>query len=122
MYIGYNVLKINEVMKDIVASYLEITRYINSSWLDLRTELRTQWVGPDEQDFEKNFIKRLNDLINSSEQLARNSVDIMYELAVAWADFQDKNTISGESTGEGMRIKARLNKPNVIKPTLVEFN
>lgn len=121
MYIGYNVSKINSLMDDIAIKYNTVCADIRTQWAVLKNVLRKEWIGPDEIDFEKRLIERLNKLIESTEILARNSVDVMYELGVAWADFQDKNTISGDSTGVGANIKAGLDKPSNFNKVVIEL-
>lgn len=128
MYIGYNIKKINEVMEGIRDAYAEATKKVDEMYNHwFQPSLRQHWVGPDEQDFEKKFVERLNNLLRETDNLAKNAIDNIFLLGEAWADFQDKNTIGGESTGQGAVLKSQLSKPplimaSVILFTAIEFN
>ncbi|MBR6516465.1 MAG: hypothetical protein IKT40_06370 [Bacilli bacterium] len=122
MYIGYNIKKINEVMESISSAYAESTKKVKEmyeTWF--QPSLRQHWVGPDEQNFEKKFVDRLNELLTNSETLATNAIETVYSLGVAWADFQDTNTIGGESTGQGTVLKAQLLKATVTAHDPITF-
>ena len=79
MYIGYNVSKINNLMDEIVEQHNLVCSNVSMKWSILKAVLRKEWVGPDEFDFEKRMIERINKLLESTETLAKNSVDVMYE-------------------------------------------
>lgn len=123
MYIGYNIKKINEVMEGISTAYSESTKKVEEMYNQwFQPSLRQHWIGPDEQDFEKKFVDRLNELLTNSEILAKNAIDTMYSLGEAWCDFQDTNTIGGESTGQGAALKAQLVKPPVSYKEFISFS
>lgn len=123
MYIGYNIKKINEVMEGISTAYSDSTKKVKEmydTWF--QPSLRQHWIGPDEQNFEKKFVDRLNELLTNSETLAKNAIDTVYSLGEAWADFQDKNTIGGESTGQGAALKAQLVKATINYKEFIVFS
>ena len=111
MYIGYNVNKINAVMDDVSSACVSFSSKVGSSFEAVKSVMRREWVGPDQQDFEEELIKRLNKLLENTKALANNTSDNLYNLGVAWADFQDKNTLDGKSTGMGKQLKNALKKP-----------
>ena len=94
--IGYNVKKANELMDEISTAYTDLGNYINTEWADVSTTLREHWVGDDEQDFEKNFVERIQILYVDSYNLVKTSTQVIGDLAKSWHEFQKKNTISGQ--------------------------
>ena len=121
MYIGYNIQKANEAMTNINDAYVSVCKKVVSQWEELKAILRKEWVGADEQDFEKQLLERIKNMLSSSRTLTSNTVDVLYELAVAWANFQDKNTISGNSVGVAQSLISGLDKPAVSSPPEITF-
>lgn len=120
MFIGYNIQKANEAMASVNDAYVSVSKKVVNEWNEVKGVLRKEWVGADEQDFEKLVQERVQTMLESSRTLTSNTVDSLYELAVAWAKFQDTNTINGNNVGIAQTLIAGLNKPQItIAPQLV---
>ena len=122
MYIGYNVNKINEVMQDVNAACVSFSSKVGNSFESVKSSMRREWIGPDQQDFEEELIKRLNKLLENTKALAINTNQNLYNLGVAWADFQDRNTLDGKSTGMGKQLKSALEKPGKFNVEPIVFS
>lgn len=122
MYIGYNVNKINEVMQEVNAACVSFSSKVGGSFEAVKAVMRREWIGPDQQDFEEELIKRLNKLLENTKLLSINTNENIYNLGCAWADFQDKNTLDGKSTGVGKQLKGALVKPNKLNVEQIVFS
>ncbi len=110
--IGYNVSKANELMNEIAKAYENLGIYTEKEWDNVIRVLQANWVGEDEQDFEKKLADRICNLYENASNLARGCVDTIGRLAGAWYDFQSKNTLDGGTVGS-----ARL---NIEVPQIIE--
>lgn len=100
MYIGFNLKKADEMIERVVEEYNNLGIYTSEQWLPLKETLRKEWVGPDEQNFEKNFVKRICELYVTSYNLASNCTKTLAELSDQWVSFQRKNTIDGSTAAD----------------------
>jgi hypothetical protein len=121
MFIGFNIDRANEAMEGVNGAYSEVTNEISARWDEFVNALRNEWVGPDEQDFEKKLKARLESLERAMKSLASDTVNIFDELAQSWAKFQDSNTISGDSTGAAAELIRHLRKPTITNPAVLNF-
>lgn len=118
--IGYNVSKANELMNKIADTYNRLGIYTEEQWSDLINKLRTNWVGEDEQDFEKKLADRICNLYVDASNLAEYCVDTIGGLAKIWHEFQIKNTLNGKSDVSKSRIDIDI--PKIKKNTkIVKF-
>ena len=92
--IGYNVKRANELMESIAQAYKDLGIYTKEQWDGVLYILQGQWIGEDEQDFEKRLADRICTLYLNASELANNSIETIAGLAQAWHDFQQKNTIT----------------------------
>ena len=100
--IGYNVKQANELMDKVAEAYKNLGIYTKDQWNAVVSVLQNEWVGEDEQDFEKRLADRICALYVNASELAKNCVNTIGGLAQAWYDFQQKNTLSGEmAEGKG---------------------
>ena len=100
--IGYNVKQANELMDKVAEAYKNLGIYTKEQWNAVTDVLQREWVGEDEQDFEKRLAERICALYVNASELAKNCVNTIGGLAQAWYDFQQKNTLSGEmAEGKG---------------------
>ena len=51
--IGYNVKQANELMQNIAEAYKNLGIYTKEQWNGIVDVLQREWVGEDEQDFER---------------------------------------------------------------------
>ena len=109
--IGYNVKEANELMEKIADAYKDLGIYTKDQWQGITDVLQNEWVGEDEQDYEKKLAERLCLLYQNAYSLTNSCVETIAGLAQAWYDFQSKNTLSGEvAEGKG---KININKPKI---------
>lgn len=111
--IGYNVSEANKLMDDVAKAYKDLGKAIEDEWDPIVKTMRDEWIGEDQQDFEKKLAQRLCDLYNNSYALADGCCETIVGLTQAWYDFQQSNTIDG-SAAEG-KGKFKPDKPNITK-------
>lgn len=100
--IGYNVKQANELMDKVADAYKNLGIYTKDQWNAVTDVLQREWVGEDEQDFEKRLAERICTLYVNACELATSCVNTIGGLAQAWYEFQQKNTLSGEvAEGKG---------------------
>lgn len=100
MYIGFNLKKADDLVEQIIEDYNNLGIYTAEQWGPLKETLRKEWVGPDEQSFEKNLVKRICDLYVASYNLASNCTKTIAELSDQWVSFQRKNTLDGTTAAD----------------------
>ena len=93
--IGYNVKKAEEVMASISSAFTNLGIYTAEQWESVVKSLQDNWIGEDEQDFEKKLADRICKLYDNAYQLANGSIDTIANLVDAWYQFQKNNTIDG---------------------------
>lgn len=111
--IGYNVKQANELMENIADAYKNLGIYTKDQWEGVTDTLQNNWVGEDQQDYEKRLAERICQLYINSYELVNGCVNTIAGLAQAWYDFQQKNTLSGEQAeGKG---KINIDIPKIKK-------
>ena len=109
MYRGYNPEAVNKVMTEMANAYSMAVKKVRETFDEsLKPVLRAQWIGPDEQDFEMNLIKRINTMFMSSQELTKNAIQTIRSLAISWADFQNKNKIDGSNSNIVFNVESLL--------------
>lgn len=93
--VGYNLQEAKNVISKVRDNYIQLDKSIVSGWEALKRKLRSEWIGYDEEDFEKKFAQRLIELSVAASEMTNNSMQTIYNLAKAWHDFQAQNTLDG---------------------------
>ena len=93
--VGYNLNEAQKVIDKVLENYKALDKTIVSNWENLKSLLRREWIGYDEEDFEKKFAKRLIDLSTATSAVANSSMETILNLAKAWHEFQSRNTLDG---------------------------
>lgn len=124
--IGFNVKKTNDLMANVAKAYNDLGIYTQEQWQPLITVLQNNWIGEDEQDFEKELAKRICTLYTNAYDLVNSCVNTLAGLAQAWYDFQQKNTLSGaaaESRGAiDIDIPSITKVDPIVEPKTKEFS
>lgn len=97
MQLGYNVSRINTLLKDIGENCKEIKNLMQSGWGDVQNTLQTEWVGADEQAYEKKLAERIIELWQSIQQNCNIFMTNLQDAGDSWLQFQAKNVIEGDS-------------------------
>lgn len=111
MYIGYNIDKINDLQEQIIEAGRSATKELISEFGTLKAVLRANWVGYDEQDFEKKMVGRINTLSLEIKKMVWSSVGVIRDLGYSWADFQDSNILkenSDATLGMAQQLKEKI--------------
>ena len=93
--IGYNNSQSIQLLNGIINSYNGLGNFIATEWDGVVSALQKNWVGEDEQDFEKKLAKRISLLYSNARILAQNAVSTIGELNHEWNVFTSKNTYDG---------------------------
>ena len=109
--IGYNINQANQLMDNVSEAYKNLGIYTKDQWEPVVNTLQQEWVGEDEQDFEKRLAERICNLYVNSYSLVENCINTIAGLAQSWIDFQEKNTLSGEAA-EG-KSKNKIDIPKI---------
>ncbi len=115
-YIGYNVSKANELMNRIAEAYKNMGIYTQQQWEPVYKTLQAHWIGEDEQDYEARLADRICTLYNNAYNLAQSSLDTIEGLAYAWHDFQQKNTLTGDTAKNSLFSSFKVEKPVISRP------
>ena len=92
---GYNVSQIKTLMENIEECYNNLGTTVQNGWEPVKTALKANWVGEDEQDYESGLADRISSMYVSTYNLAQNALGIIYNLADSWYKFQQGNKIFG---------------------------
>ena len=84
MAIGYNVKNAREVANNIKRAYNDLGRYTESEWNNIVRTLQREWIGVDEQDFEKKLAERICTLYVDAHNVANGAINTISNLANAW--------------------------------------
>lgn len=95
MELGYNVAKINQLMKDVTDSCIKVRTYMSDGWPSVQTTLQKEWVGGDEQSYEKQFVARIIELWQTIQQNCNKFLGNIQQAGQSWTQFQASNTIEG---------------------------
>lgn len=106
MALGYNVKKADSITTEIARCYKDFGARIKDEWEAVQSKMQLEWIGPDQQDFEKHFVKRVNDMYLTTYDLAKNAITNVETLTNDWIGFQNKNTITGEALGTAKVYKS----------------
>ncbi|CCY47215.1 unknown [Firmicutes bacterium CAG:822] len=98
--IGYNVTKINELMKELADAYNRCGNTISEGWPAVSQTMQQYWVGEDEQSYEKAFCKRMCEMYVNACEIVKNLTKNLKGLGTEWHNFQQKNLLKdAESVG-----------------------
>lgn len=95
---GYNEEKINELIDNLKKSYSDVGETITGAWPSVSSVLRENWIGEDEQSYEKAFVKRVDELYLSAAQVVNSVLTQFKSLGDSWYAFQQQNILSGAET------------------------
>ena len=110
--VGYNLAEAQKVINKVLENYNNLDKTIVSNWENLKSLLRREWIGYDEEDFEKKFAKRLIDLSTATSAVANSSMETIFQLAKAWHEFQSRNTLDGSKiTTDAFKLDVSKTSP-----------
>lgn len=112
--IGYNVDKINELMKTISKNYKDLGSKMSEGWSGIRSTMESEWIGPDEVSYETALADNICKLYLSCKETAQGMVTNVRELGRSWKQFQEQNIMEGATS-----IKLSTEPDNV---TLEDFD
>lgn len=119
--IGFNVAQANTLMNNMAEAYNKLEVYLPEAWESLLYVIQGNWIGEDEQDFERNLATRLCELNLQSGELVKSAINTVAGLAQSWHEFQQKNTLSGAVASGDSTFN--LDIPSItIKNPVVEPN
>ena len=95
--IGYNVTKINELMKELAEAYNRCGNTISEGWPAVSQTMQQYWVGEDEQSYEDTFCKRMCEMYVSACNIVKDLTTNLKNLGTEWHNFQQKNLLEGAS-------------------------
>lgn len=96
--IGYNVTKINELMKSLAEAYARCGNTIADGWPAVSQTMQQYWIGEDEQSYEDTFCKRMCQMYTSACNIVRDLNTNLKNLGTGWHEFQQKNLLEGASS------------------------
>ena len=95
--IGYNVVKINELMKELADAYTRCGNTISEGWPAVSQTMQQYWIGEDEQSYEDIFCKRMCEMYVSACNIVKDLTTNLKNLGTEWHNFQQKNILEGAS-------------------------
>lgn len=95
--IGYNVTRINELMKELADAYNRCGNTISEGWPAVSQTMQQYWVGEDEQSYEDTFCKRMCEMYVSACNIVKDLTTNLKNLGTEWHNFQQKNLLEGAS-------------------------
>lgn len=101
MELGYNVSKINQLMKDITNNCKQVRSSMASGWPDVQTTLQTEWIGADEQAYEKQLSARVIELWQCIQKNCNTFLSNIQQAGNSWVQFQASNTLEGSGIAGG---------------------
>lgn len=118
--IGFNNEKINEVSNQLSESLKAIQKAMQDNWPTMINVFRNNWVGNDEQAFERNFASKLQIVYQNSGAIIASAQDFILETGLAWDCFQG-NIASQFETNESSSSFPLPNLDVVNKATELEL-
>ena len=95
--IGYNVTRINELMKELADAYNRCGNTISEGWPAVSQTMQQYWIGEDEQSYEDTFCKRMCEMCVSACNIVKDLTTNLKNLGTEWHNFQQKNLLEGAS-------------------------
>lgn len=119
--IGYNVEKINELLKKIADSYNDIGESIATGWPSVKTTLQTEWVGPDEISFQNEMAKRVQELYTNCKDAVDDTITNIKKIGDSWREFQEGNVLNSGTLGIGGSTISKDSIADMVIPTVKEY-
>lgn len=119
--IGYNVEKINELLKSVANSYNSIGEAMATGWSTVRTTLQSEWVGPDEISFQNGLAKRVQELYVDCKDAVDDTITNIKKIGESWRDFQEGNVLSKGTLGIGGSSISKDAIADMVIPALKEY-
>ena len=95
--IGYNVTRINELMKELADAYNRCGNTISEGWPAVSQKMQQYGIGEDEQSYEDTFCKRMCEMYVSACNIVKDLTTNLKNLGTEWHNFQQKNLLEGAS-------------------------
>ena len=119
--IGYNIKQAKDLASKIVDIHRSLKNTITSQWAIVQNVMETQWVGPDEEKYEKIIAKRISTLYENSANIVTECASNILELARGWYKFQKTNISSnnyssnatGDMTGDVLSVIPPLDTSDI---------
>lgn len=106
--IAVNVSNGKKILSELKRSYNMFGSKIKSEWNVVVRTLQQEWVGVDEQDYEKELAKKLGGLYADSHDMIEMAMKNIVAAVNYWLDCQSKNTISGNVSSASEAFSTRL--------------
>lgn len=97
-FTGYNIQEIENLANAVKASYSRLGEVMAEPWPSLQTTMQAEWVGPDEQSYEKKLADDIAFLYNECSASITTLMRNIVTMGEAWKEFQSRNIISGADT------------------------
>lgn len=98
--IGYNVTRINELMKELADAYNRCGNTISEGWPAVSQTMQQYWIGEDEQSYEDTFCKRMCEMYVSACNIVKDLTTNLKNLGTEWHNFQQNNLLDGASKSQ----------------------
>lgn len=97
--VGFNITKINDLLKEVAQSYNQIGEAICNDWSAFDNIIRTNWIGPDEVSNENELIDNIYYLYEKCREGIDDIITQIVNIGDYWIEFQKANVMSGTSVG-----------------------
>lgn len=112
--IGYNISKIEELMRDIASSYENLGQKMADGWSTLSATMEREWVGPDEVSYETTLANDICNLYISCQQAVTTMVNNIKIVGDNWKNFQKNNLLEGASVDlSGAAFSSEIDVPTI---------
>ena len=97
-FTGYNIQEIENLANAVKASYSSLGKIMAEPWPTLQNTMQAEWVGPDEQSYEKKLSDDIVLLYNVCSESITTLMRNIIAMGEAWKEFQKRNVIDGAPT------------------------
>jgi hypothetical protein len=94
---AYNIKGAKDLINKIVENYDNYGAYIKREWIGVVDTLQANWVGEDEQNYEKIFAKKISDCYRVSHKIVQKLLNLIAITADSLRQMQNSNVFSGQS-------------------------
>jgi hypothetical protein len=93
----FNLKAAQSLINQISDTYTTLRDEISNGWEDIVNVLQKNWVGVDEQNYERIFANRIVDLYNCSGKVILYTAETIEKIAKAYVEAQSANTFEGQT-------------------------
>lgn len=93
---GYNAGEIVNLLNTMNEAFNKVGEGMASNWGSVVTTMQSEWIGPDEQDFEGKLAERYVKLYTSCEEIVRQLLTNLIEIGKSWVNMQNENKLDGD--------------------------